>query len=98
MMILYVAALAFASVAAPVAGDPTCCVVNHGHSHHMGNHRNSGNYHSDTNNINSGNYSNTDGSINSGNSSISSNNADGPQRIIITDRFVKRRCVLKRSC
>jgi hypothetical protein len=94
MIMMYAAALAFAPITVPMAGcEPIGCANTNtsGDTFNTGNSRNSGNYHSHKNIINSGNFSTVNGSTNSSNSSISSNSADGPQRIIVTKRLIKRR-------
>ncbi|GAA0973710.1 hypothetical protein GCM10009555_028850 [Acrocarpospora macrocephala] len=93
MIVMYAAALAFAPIAVPVAGcDPSGCANTNtsGDTFNTGNSKNSGNYRTVSNNLNSGNFSTANGSTNTANSSLSLNNADGPQRIIVANRVVKR--------
>ncbi|GAA1024417.1 hypothetical protein Aple_084790 [Acrocarpospora pleiomorpha] len=98
MIVMYAAALAFAPIAAPMTGcDQSGCAStnNSRDTINTGNSKNSGNYRS-ANSVNSGNFSTANGSTTSGNSSLSSNNADGPQRIVIAKRIAK--CAVKRRC
>ncbi|MER5997791.1 hypothetical protein ABT120_04405 [Nonomuraea angiospora] len=72
---------------------PAFPALGHGIPKDSGNSWNSGNYRSVGRQVNSGNFENANGSVNTGNTiNGSSNNANGPQCILV------RRAVLKGGC
>ncbi|MBE1588481.1 hypothetical protein ACFPOI_53795 [Nonomuraea angiospora] len=82
-----------AQLALMLALPPALPALGHGIPKDSGNSWKSGNYRSVGRQLNSGNFANTNGSVNSGNTIAgSSNNANGPQCVVV------RRAVVKGGC
>ncbi|WP_214110182.1 hypothetical protein [Acrocarpospora catenulata] len=93
MIVTSVAALAIAPIIATGVDPKDSSNTNtSGDTYNTGNSENSGNFRSESTAINSGNFGNANGGTNSNNAAISTNLADGRQKIIVIKRLIKRKC------